>query len=202
MEVDDDDPRLVSHWKLDETEGEIAIDSVSGRDGIVHGNPLWQPDDGKVYGALQFDGVDDYISTPFVLNPEEGKFSIFIWIKGGTPGQVIISQADGANWLLADPSNGKLMTALSKPAGGRVPPQPLVSESIITDNARHRISLTWDGTSRTLYVDDVEVATDVQGSLEGAEGGLHIGARKSRTAASFWSGLIDDVLIYNSAVTP
>jgi len=60
----------------------------------------------------------------------------------------------------------------------------------------------WDGSQRILYVDDVEVARDTQGGLEGSVGGLYIGTGKNLAAASFWSGLIDDVRIYNRVVTP
>ncbi|MFQ5800074.1 MAG: MBL fold metallo-hydrolase, partial [Bacteroidota bacterium] len=147
---------LIAHWKLDETEGTIAHDSAGDKDGTLKGEPVWQPTGGKVNGALQFDGVDDYVSTPFISNPANGKFSVFAWIKGDTPGQVVISQIDGANWLLADPAEGKLMTSLSPPAGRFVPP-PLVSEFVITDGDWHRIGFVWDGSYRTLYVDGAEV---------------------------------------------
>ena len=44
----------------------------SGNDhvGTLMGGPQWQPDGGKVGGALAFDGVDDYIDcgTPEDLN--------------------------------------------------------------------------------------------------------------------------------------
>ena len=36
------------------------------------GGALWQPAGGKVAGAIQLDGVDDYIKAPFVLNPSSG----------------------------------------------------------------------------------------------------------------------------------
>jgi hypothetical protein len=45
-----------------------------------------------VYGALQLDGVDDYVITGFVLNPEDGPFSVFAWVKGGAPDQAVLSQ--------------------------------------------------------------------------------------------------------------
>jgi len=44
---------------------------------------------------LEFDGIDDYVITDYVLDPADGPFSAFVWIQGGAPGQVIISQADG-----------------------------------------------------------------------------------------------------------
>jgi subtilisin family serine protease len=41
------------------------------------------PSGGQVGGSLQLDGIDDCIITTFGLNPAEGPFSIFAWIKGG-----------------------------------------------------------------------------------------------------------------------
>ena len=195
-------PGAVAYWKLDEPEGFIAHDSAGNNDGTCHGEPLWQPTAGQIDGALAFDGIDDYVSTLFILNPAEGPFSVFTWIKGGAPGQVIVSQTGGTNWLLADPSEGKLRTSLLCPAGGRSAPQPLISEFIITDDNWHRIGFVWDGSNRMLYVDDVQVATDTQDSLEGSAGGLFIGAGKALEPGSFFSGLIDDVRIYNRVVSP
>jgi hypothetical protein len=191
----------LAHWKLDEAEGNIAHDRIGNCDGTLNGEPLWQPTGGKVDGALQFDGVDDYVSTPFFLNPADGELSVFTWIKGGAPGQVIISQADGADWLSAGPSEGNLMTELMRPGRGAA---ALMSNFLIIDGQWHLIGFVWDGSQRILYVDDIEVARDVktQGSLEGSDGGLHIGAGKNLEPGSFWSGLIDDVRIYNRAVTP
>ena len=190
---------LIARWKLDETEGTIAQDSVGEHDATLNGNPLWQPTGGKIDGALQFDGVDDYVSTPFILGPAVGAFSVFAWVKGGAPGQVIVSQAGGMNWLVADATEGKLMTELM--AAGRFG-TPLFSEVLIIDGDWHRVGLTWDGSNRILYVDDVEVAKDTQTSLAGSDGGLLIGVGKGLEPGSFWSGLIDDVRIYDRAVTP
>jgi len=190
---------LIAYWRLDETEGSIAYDSVGGLDGSLYGEPFWQPDGGMIKGALEFDGVDDYISTPLVLDTVVGPFSVFAWVKGGMPGQVIFSQAGRSDWLLADAANGILMTEfkfLFKPDR-----RPLQSQTVITDGNWHRVGLVWDSPNRILYVDDVEVASDTcdKGSLFG---GLQIGAGKNLEAGSFWSGLIDDVRIYNRAVTP
>jgi hypothetical protein len=51
-------------------------------------------------------------------------------------------------------------------------------------------------------VDGVEVAKDTaaQNPLKSATGGLYIGAGKTLDATSFFSGLIDDVRIYNVAL--
>ncbi|MFB0524525.1 MAG: LamG-like jellyroll fold domain-containing protein [Phycisphaerae bacterium] len=51
-------------------------------------------------------------------------------------------------------------------------------------------------------MDDVEVAKDTQTGLAGSTGGFNISAGSTLDAGSFFSGLIDDVRIYNRAVTP
>ncbi|HUT46643.1 MAG TPA: kelch repeat-containing protein [Sedimentisphaerales bacterium] len=207
-------PGLVAYWKLDEAEGNIAQNSTSDNHGILSGNPAWQPDSGQVAGALQFDGIDDYVETDFVLNPADGAFSVFAWIRGGAPGQVIISQADilagrtfnpGNRWLGVNFSDGKLMTVLGlASAGSPIPPAPfLVSETVITDGQWHHVGFVWDGSYRSLYVDGIEAARDTaaQNPLQSATGGLYIGAGSNIEAGTFFAGLIDDIRVYNKALS-
>ncbi len=194
-------PGAVAYWKLDETEGDIAYDSVGVYDGILNDVPTWQPTSGMIDGALELDGIDDYVSTEFVLNPADGPFSVFAWIKGGAPGQAVLSQIGGVNWLCADTLEGSLMTEL-RYIGGRVDQPPLLSQTLITDAAWHRVGFVWDGSNRILYMDDIEVARDTQTNLATSENGLYIGAGKAMEAGSYWSGLIDDVRIYGRAISP
>ena len=200
---------LIRYWKLDEAEGDVAYNSTSDNHGILIGNPVWQPDSGKVAGALQFDGIDDYVATDFVLDPSLGAFSIFAWIKGGASGQVIISQTEGIGigetWLGITASDGNLMTGLVPPKVGRSVIFPLESLSLITDGLWHHVGFVWDDAYRSLYVDGIEVAKDTQAltlaPLKSARGGLYIGTGKNLEVGTFFSGLIDDVRIYNKALS-
>jgi hypothetical protein len=194
-----DDPTLLAHWALDETESDIAFDSAGINDAFVIGNPLWQPTGGLVDGAIELDGVDDYIITAPFLNPAVDSFSVLAWIKGGAPGQVVISAPGGVNWLGTDPLDGFLMTELTKPGRGAA---PLLSETTITDGQWHRIGFVWDGSNRTLYVDSVAVAHDIEDSLKSSSNGLNIGTGKAMKSGTYWSGLIDDVRIYNRTLIP
>jgi len=198
-----DDPSLVAHWALDEAEGNVALDSVSENgesDGVVFGKPFWLPNGGKVDGAVVLDGVDDYIFTDTVMNPANGPFSILAWIDGGAPGQVVISEPGGSNWLSTDPVDGHLMTELASLFGRSS--GPLLSDTVITDVNWHRIGLLWDGLHRMLYVDGVMVAQDTQDSLNIMGTGMYIGTGKAMAPGIYFSGLIDDVRIYNRAVSP
>ena len=196
--------RLTAHWKLDETEGNIAYDSVGDYDGAVNGNPFWQPAGGVIDGSLMLDGIDDYIETPFILDPSKESFSVFAWVYSWMPGQVIISQTgeSGGTWLGTD-SSGNLMSGLIPPRAGWVNPQPLESESVITDIQWHHVGFVWDGSYRALYMDGIEVAKDnnAQNPLNSAEGGLYIGASNDLGAGTLFSGFIDDVRIYKQALT-
>jgi hypothetical protein len=200
---------VIAYWKFDEVEGSIAEDTAGEIDGVLIGEPQWQPDSGKVAGALQFDGIDDYVSADFVKDPADGPFSIFAWVLSSVPGGMVISQLDGIGgsgetWLGTEAVSGKLMTGLVAPPMGRFISKPLVSESVITDGQWHNVGFVWDGTHRSLYVDGIEVAKDTtaQAALKSATGGLYIGTSKALEAGTFFSGLIDDVRIYNRAVSP
>ncbi|MBN2180937.1 MAG: hypothetical protein JW715_03410 [Sedimentisphaerales bacterium] len=190
---------LVANWKLDEAQGNIAPDSASDNDGTVFGEPTWQPEGGTVNGALHFDGINDYIDTAFVLNPSEGPFSVFAWVKGGAPGQVVISQKDIINWLCADPLEGKLMTELKYPGRSGA---PMISQTVITKDEWQRIGFVWDGSRRILYVGTTIVAEEPQSYIGGSDNGLYIGTGRKLEPETFFSGLIDDVRIYDRAVIP
>ena len=64
---------------------------------------------------------------------------------------------------------------------------PTSRPTVITDGTWHRIGFVWDGSKRTLYVDDVEVGSDTQSSLAASAGG----------GAETWTGRIVDKIAYN-----
>jgi len=70
----------------------------------------------------------------------------------------------------------------------------LMSETVINDGNWHRIGLTWDGTFRTLIVDDVIVAQDTQNNnLQSQGNNIYIGCGDAVQPSTFFSGMIDDV---------
>jgi hypothetical protein len=91
------------------------------------------------------------------------------------------------------------MTELTGPGRNS---SPLWSQTVITDGTWHRIGFIWDGSNRTLCVDGVVVAEDTQPSLEDSQMGLYIGTGKAMEPGTYFSGLIDDIRIYNRAVSP
>jgi len=196
---------LIAYWKLDEIDGSIALDSVGRFDGTLNGNPQWQPVDGKKDGAVHFDGIDDFISTPFILDPALSSFSVFAYVKGGIPGQVILSQEGCTNWIMLDLNDGSLRTDLKEPAtegrGATPAGPPLISSAVVNDGNWHQVGFVRDESGRILYVDGIEVAHDTADNLESGEGGLYFGASYMLETDGFFSGFIDDIRIYDKALT-
>ncbi|HEC03918.1 MAG TPA: LamG domain-containing protein, partial [Phycisphaerales bacterium] len=88
---------LVGWWRLD---GDASDSSGNGNDGVLFGDPQWV--DGKIGGALEFDGVDDRVEMPGTSPAEgfpsfEGEVTWAVWFKtpGGGRGTVIAQDPPG-----------------------------------------------------------------------------------------------------------
>ncbi|MHC4285107.1 MAG: hypothetical protein ACYSWZ_19385 [Planctomycetota bacterium] len=75
------DPTLVGWWKLDEGAGTVANDmSNYGNNGTLQGGPLWTV--GHLVGALQFDGVDDFVDVPHAaILTVSTEVTVMAWIN-------------------------------------------------------------------------------------------------------------------------
>ncbi|HCO95169.1 MAG TPA: hypothetical protein DIU00_14655 [Phycisphaerales bacterium] len=80
----------------------------------------------------------------------------------------------------------------------------LESELVITDVQWHHVGFVYDMDTlhRRLYVDGILVAEDTS-AIAGvpSDDGLYIGASKDLSAGTLFSGFIDDVRIYNQALS-
>jgi len=198
-------PGLVAHWRFDESEGNVAADRLGRFEGTVYGDALWRPAEGAVGGALELDGINDYVTTDNILNPADGPFTVFAWVRGGGPGAVIVSQSDergfGETWLALEAETGALMTGLTD--GGRFA-RPLISGATVTDGNWHRVRLVWDESQLHLYIDGEEVAASTRtlGRLPFSTARFHFGAGEDLEPPGFWSGFIDDIRFYRRSVGP
>lgn len=69
-------------WKFDEWVGTIAYDSADGHHGTLTGDPEWT--EGKIEGALDFDGDDDWVDLGddiFLESTFGSGGTISVWVK-------------------------------------------------------------------------------------------------------------------------
>jgi eukaryotic-like serine/threonine-protein kinase len=195
---------LVAWWTFDETEGDLVKDSSGhGLDGVVRGSPQRVP--GRVGGALFFDGTDDYIdcgSKPaFDIT---GSITIAAWIRASTssgPYAPIVAKGNTAwrlHWHL-DSNSLELNVANIRWAPSLV----AQAESPIDDGRWHHVAATYDSRQINLYVDGTlrtSRATRPLDEMGTNDSPVHIGGTTDDMKRK-WHGEIDDVRIYNYALT-
>jgi autotransporter-associated beta strand protein len=208
----------VGWWKLNEGTGTTADDlSASGDNGtIVNGTWLQPPNGFNGAPALQFNGQSSEspsvvkLGGPAVLN-FSGQITLSAWIKPAsiTQSQYILNhRANTANDLfLMINGNGTYQVGVESNgtfygASASIPPQDL--------NAWVHLAGTYDGTTWRLYRDGQLVASSTAsiGAISMSPVGIYkptwgIGAATSYTVTGlqYFDGVIDDVRIYNTAIS-
>ena len=206
-------PQLALHLPMDETAGTVAADiSPFGRHGTLINGPTWI--DGRIDGAVHVDELDDHIIVnDFAYGPE---FSIAFWFRPddneGTTYQYIFCHGaadanSSVNVFLGEKDEGavgdQLRTLLRdvddlKTDFSLDTPAPL-------DGLWHLYTLTVkSGEGSKVYIDAVLRKSDATrggGSFDPA-GSLYLGGRIDLNALRFYGGGLDDVRVYNLALSP
>jgi len=193
---------LVGHWAFDDAKGAIARDhSGRGNHGRIMGGATWT--EGKIGGALQFDGKDDFVSIP-----KEGDFDITnnvtvsAWIKVESftkPWQAIVTKGDRA-WRLHRANRGKTVGfACSDLERNEV--GDLLGEDPVDDGEWHHVAGVLNANKASIFVDgslDVSAASSPNISVN--DYAVLIGAN-AQVSGRLFHGLIDDVRIYDRALS-
>jgi len=193
----------ISHWKFDEGEGDIANDSAGNNDGTLVGDPSWVA--GKIGDyALSFDG-DDYVE----INDDDSlnfgsttDFTALAWIKTDHPDREDIVGKDGtkpAHWEIMVYQN-KLSAFIDDGSNYVVSTD---DGAPVNNGQWHHVAVTFDRDGfMKRYVDGASYGTadDISGVGDVSNSGsLYIGCR--RTNEDLFKGTIDDVRIYNRALS-
>ncbi|CAG0942890.1 partial Endo-1,4-beta-xylanase A, partial [Candidatus Brocadiaceae bacterium] len=194
---------LVSHWKFDEGSGTDATDSVDGNNGIING-AAWTT--GINGGALSFDGVDDYVDLGNPSNLQPNNFSLSVWFKTTTSGMLLRKRLLGYG-LEVLPSGNISFWIYSYTPSPRLRPEKYATTSpdAYTDNTWHHavgVFCSTEELSLTLYIDGIQVSEDFGGPYFSGygEGAIAIG-RDGDYNGSYFKGLVDDVRVYNKALS-
>lgn len=155
--------------------------------------------------ALDFDGTNDYIDigTPAVLNLLTA-LSVLAWVRVPTVGVDRNVASKGYNgtstqWFMKTTTAGGKITV-----GTFTSPTTFGAESVktLTSDTWTHLAGTYDGTTWRIYWDGVlDNSNAVQGPTETTEKVVIGAVTNVGTAIQFWTGQIDDVRIYNRALT-
>ena len=195
------DPNLVGWWTFDEGAGATAADwSGHGNHGKIEGSPQWV--DGFDGTALKFDGVDDLVNCGDLPSLSiTGNITVMCWIKVAAfnrSWETILAKGDNSYRMSRGPQYGSAIHfGCNGPSGGNLSGFTTVT----TDTWRH-VALVYDGVNKIIYIDGVEdTRVASAGDISVSTYPLYIGANSQQGSRNL-TGLVDDVRIYNKALTP
>jgi len=193
---------LVSHWTFDKADidGKTVKDIVSGNDGEMVADP--KTVEGKVGEALEFDGAGASMEVPHNdnLNFADGDFTVCIWAKteAGTgrwaQRQDMIGKGDpsvSGYAISADTNKGFLWVG----AEGEI-----TGTTDINDNNWHYIVGLRSGSDCFVYTDGKQEGKGTNAESVDTANNIIFGKHPLK-GESFFAGAIDEVCIYNRALT-
>ncbi|MBN1846627.1 MAG: lamin tail domain-containing protein [Sedimentisphaerales bacterium] len=203
---------LAAHWPLNEQTGSLASERIGGYDGLLQNGPFWQPDGGRLDGALVLDGIDDYVTVAEYNGiGQDAPRTITAWVKtpGSDASQTIVSwgqAATGNKWLLL--IDAGVETGLLKLGvwGGFV-----IGSTPIADNRWHHVAAVFYGIQdgRTGNVSEAELYVNGQKEVISQQASLPVQTTTNENVLlgvyrdqdgimrSFFDGRLDDIRIYN-----
>jgi prepilin-type N-terminal cleavage/methylation domain-containing protein len=215
-------PSLVGEWKFEEASGQTITDtSGNNSNGTLGSSSAAASDDptrvaGKYGNGLSFDGVDDYVNIPHTPFLNFGKasdtFTLMAWFKtsNSTANKGIVAKGRPNNvvdiaYVLSIPTT--VVKAQRWCQGCPDTGHSFLGTTNVTDGVWHHVAFVANGaSSHILYVDGQVQNTDTTnwtGYDDDNTEPLEIGRYKNYTfATNMFTGTIDEVRLYNYALTP
>ena len=201
------DAGLVAYWKLDEDSGDMASDALGLANGQLTNGPVWQVDQGVLGGALEFDGVDDYVDIGTMDLPARAGLTLAFWFRADDfeiHDARFISKASGIQdedhyWMVSTLNDTALRFRLK--AGGTT--TTLVSpEDVLSAGAWHHVAAIYDGSRMSLYLDGKEITSTAKTGLIDTKNdvGAALGNQPGGDDRPF-DGMLDDVRIYSRSLS-
>ena len=199
------DQGLVGWWKFD---GDATDSSGNGNDGTVNGATLTTDRHGQANGAYSFDGVDDYILVPHNSSLDFNKndpHTISVWVYAFNSSH---SGSIMEKWVSASAAPYPYVIRFSNDVishlryDGVSSPSLSFSSALLSTEFVH-VTFSSDGSTRSLFSNGVLVdsgpVTGGLGPISNSDD-LYIGKRGGISVRNF-NGLIDDIRIYNRALS-
>ncbi len=206
-------PGPVGYWKMDEaswngTSGEVKDSSTYGNNGTRSGNATtYSP--GKFGTAGTFDGTNDYTTITDSDTYTMSDLTIAAWVKTSDDvGEIVSHFTTGSPWVgfvmnvgeNGGASSGKLCLWTSGGGGNGWD----CADQTVNDNAWHHIAVTFQSSGATgtaiYYIDGTEATSTTK--YTPGDGANPVKFGENNDGGRDYSGLIDDVRIYNYARTP
>ena len=196
----------LAHYKMDETSGTTLVDAKGAYDGIYQNTT---PSTDSVAGlapdggtAITFTGAsfDNAVVSLATLSLPDADQTISAWIKTSSVNAYVVAErntsAGGLSLFIN--GSGQLLAVIGTTG------QANTTETV-NNNLPHHVGITYNKTAGEIkyYIDGVRVLTDstLSGTWTAAATCIGMRATTLPSGVNFLTGVIDDVMIYDSTLT-
>lgn len=189
---------IVAWWQAESN----TLDYVGLNDGVWVGSPSYAS--GEVQLAFNLTGTNYVqITNSAAMNQFTNAMTIELWMKSGTTN----NNTDWRSFIAKGNNAWRLMgTTFAKTtyvAFSGASPSDLTGTIEVNDGQWHHIAATYDGSVMALYVDgQLDVSQSATGSINQNTQPVDIGSDSNAPGDYRFKGEIDEVSLYNRALTP
>jgi hypothetical protein len=152
--------------------------------------------------SIHFDGTDDYIDMDNKLNLNPSNFTVSAWIKRDATNSGIVSIVSKrdteftAGYDLRILSDNRVEIIWKNGSD-----QFLISNTSLPNNEWHHVAATYNGSEVSIYIDGVlDTIANKTPPIDSNES-FHIGAAGNNVKTQYFSGNIDEVCLWNVALS-
>jgi len=192
---------LIAHWRFDETSGDIAYDSAGNNDAALHQTEFTE---GKIGGAILLNGLNSYVDCgdSVVLGPEQ--MTLTMWLEPRHMGGVryAVSRAkkenlDDIDYTITRHLAGEIELTLAQLDS--VPVSTLSTATTPLGEWSH-LAVCLDGSEASIYING-QLDSSTNYSQRVPRQGYRLVISSHQSSTRFYNGKIDDVRIYNGALS-
>jgi hypothetical protein len=202
------DPTLVGWWKFDESTGTLALDwSGHGNHGEFQGDP--QRVAGQIGGALEFDGSGDILSCgrdPSLAIVEAVTMTAWIKVDVLNLDHKVGGNQDGSNggYKMTVFSNNKVEFEIRDAGNASTLNRDVAGGTTLETGIWYHVAGAYshgDGYIRTYVDGELDRELQTMNELGASPGTFYIGCEPFNTSSYNFTGVMDDLRLYNRALT-
>ena len=182
--------------------GEAILNTKYDFDGTKYITFGWAPE--RVYvRSIYFNGSSDYVDMENALNLNTSEFTISSWInrESGSENTSILSKrnqpfTEGYDFNIT--ATGHLNATWYDSTSL---PQTITSSVVIPENQWHQVAIIYKSGIATLYIDGIADTISTLNPPEITSQSFYIGAANKNTPTNFFKGNIDEVRVWDKAIS-